>query len=148
MFVRAEFFCIELKSKSGFEKKDMHVVIIIESTTIVSSIHAFQTKLVPMFFHMDSIIKFKNSIQSWRSTTIVVIVIGVKGIKDIKGEKQLLIIDREGEFDQYIIVFSNNFKTKYGQLPIYYNINQEYDKNIKRRSIFEGTTLHILNKGC
>jgi hypothetical protein len=59
-----------------------------------------------------------------------------------------LITDGEGEFDQYIIVFGNNFKTKYDQLVICYGINQECEKNIKRRSVFEGTTLHLLNKGC
>jgi hypothetical protein len=58
MFVRVEFFCIESKSKKCFEKKDMHVVITIESRTIVSSILAFQPKLVPNFFHMDSIEEF------------------------------------------------------------------------------------------
>jgi hypothetical protein len=35
MFVRVENFVIESRSKSGFEKGDMHVVITIESTTIV-----------------------------------------------------------------------------------------------------------------
>jgi hypothetical protein len=38
---------------------------------------------------MDSIRKFKSFIQSWKSITIVVIIIGVKGIGDNKGEKQL-----------------------------------------------------------
>ncbi len=52
-----------------------------------------------MFFHMDSIKEFKSSIQSWRFATIVVIVIGVRGVGDNKGEKQLLIVDGEGEFD-------------------------------------------------
>jgi hypothetical protein len=42
MFMIVEFFCIESKFKKGFEKGDMHVIIIIESTAIVSSIHAFQ----------------------------------------------------------------------------------------------------------
>jgi hypothetical protein len=84
----------------------------------------------------------------FKVTTIVVIVIGVRGIGDIKGKKQLLITNGEGEFDQYIITFGNNFKTKYDQVPIYYGIDQECDKNIKRRSIFESTTLHIFNKGC
>jgi hypothetical protein len=42
MFVMVENFGIESKLKRGFEKGDMHVVIIIESTTIVSSILAFQ----------------------------------------------------------------------------------------------------------
>jgi len=37
MYVR-EFFRIESKSKKGFEKGDMHVVITIESTIIVSSL--------------------------------------------------------------------------------------------------------------
>ncbi len=35
MFVRVKFFGIESKSKRGFEKGDMHIVITIESTTIV-----------------------------------------------------------------------------------------------------------------
>jgi len=62
--VRVENFGIESKLKKGFEKGDMHVVITIESTTIVSSIPAFKFELVYMFFHMDSIGKFRSSIQS------------------------------------------------------------------------------------
>jgi len=58
MFVKVKFFGIESKSKKGFEKVDMHVVITIESTAIVSSIPAFQLELLPMFFHMDLITKF------------------------------------------------------------------------------------------
>jgi ABC-type Na+ efflux pump permease subunit len=64
----------------------MHVVIIIELTIIVSLIPTFQPKLVPMFFHMDSIKVFKSYIQSWRSTTISIIVVGVRGVRDSKGE--------------------------------------------------------------
>jgi hypothetical protein len=52
MIMWVENFGIESKSKRGFEKGDMHVVISIEPTTIVSSIPTFQPKLVPMFFHM------------------------------------------------------------------------------------------------
>ncbi len=92
-----ENFDIELKSKRGFDKCDMHVVITIESTTTVSSIPTFQPKLIPMFFHMNSNREFKSSIQSRRFVTIVVIVIGVKGVGDSKGEKKLLIVDGEGE---------------------------------------------------
>jgi hypothetical protein len=76
----------------------MHVVIMIESITIVSSILAFQLELIPMFFHMDSIRKFKSYIHNCRSITIVVIIIGLKGIEDNKSEKQSLITNREGEF--------------------------------------------------
>ncbi len=114
--MKVENFGIESKFKRGFEKGDMHVVITIESTTIVSLIPTFQPKLIPMFFHMDFIREFRSSIQNWRSTTIVVIVIGVRGIKDSKGEQQLLIANGEGEFDQNILVFGNNFRTKYEQL--------------------------------
>jgi hypothetical protein len=55
MFVTVENLGIESKFKKGFEKGDMHVVITIGSTTILSSIFAFHLELVPMFFHMDSI---------------------------------------------------------------------------------------------
>jgi len=36
---------------------------------------------------MDSIREFRSYIQSCKSTTIVVIIIGVRGVKDKKGEK-------------------------------------------------------------
>jgi hypothetical protein len=41
MFVKVENFGITSKSKKGFEKGDMHVVITIESITIVLSTPAF-----------------------------------------------------------------------------------------------------------
>ncbi len=69
-----------------------------------------------MFFYMDFIREFRSSIQNWRSITIVVIVIGVRRIKDSKGEQRLLIANGEGEFDQNVLVLGNNFKTKYKQL--------------------------------
>ncbi len=65
MFVRVKNFGIELKSKRDFEKDDMHVVITIELTTIVSPIIVFEPKLFYMFFHMDSIRKVKSSFQNW-----------------------------------------------------------------------------------
>jgi hypothetical protein len=41
----------------------MHVIIIIELIrSIVSLILAFQSKLIPMFFHMNLIRKIRNSI--------------------------------------------------------------------------------------
>jgi hypothetical protein len=62
MFVRVENFGIESKSKRGFEKGDMHVVITIKSTTTMSLIPTFQLELIPMFFHMDSIREFRSFI--------------------------------------------------------------------------------------
>ncbi len=64
VFMRVENFGIESKSKRGFKKGDMHVVIKIKLTTIVLSIPTFQLELIPLFFHMDSIRKFKSFIQS------------------------------------------------------------------------------------
>ncbi len=121
MFVRVENFGIESKSKKGCEKGDMHVVITIESKIIVLSIPTFQLELIPMFFHMDSIRKFRSSIQSWRFATIISIVIVVKGIGDNKGENQLFITNGEGEFDKDVLTIGNNFKTKYEQLFEAYN---------------------------
>ncbi len=57
----------------------MHIVIIVESLTIVSSITIFEPKFVHMFFHMDSIKKFRSSFQNWNFVTIVVIIVGVRG---------------------------------------------------------------------
>jgi hypothetical protein len=58
------------------------------------------------------------------SITIVVIVIGVRGIGDSIGEKQLSIANGEGEFDQDVLALGNNFKTKYEQLLEAYNVGQ------------------------
>jgi len=87
----------------------MHVVITIESTTIMSSLFAFQPKLIPLFFHVDSIREFESFIQNCRSPTIVVIFIDVKGAQDIKGENKLLTIDGKCELDQDIFILNNNF---------------------------------------
>ncbi len=62
MFMKVEIFGIESKSKRGFEKGAMHVVISIEPTTIVWSIPTFQPKSIPIFFHMDSIREFRSFI--------------------------------------------------------------------------------------
>jgi hypothetical protein len=53
MFMKVESFGIESKFKKRFEKGDMHVVIIIEFTTIVSSIIAFKLGyyVFPLGFH-------------------------------------------------------------------------------------------------
>jgi hypothetical protein len=44
-----------------------------------------------------------------------------KGVGDSKGEKQLLIIDKDGEFHQDVLTLGNNFKIKYEQLLKAYN---------------------------
>jgi hypothetical protein len=124
MFVKMEYFGIKSKFKRGFEKGDMHVIIIIESTIIVSSIPIIQLELIPMFFHMDSIRKFRNSIQSWRSITIAIIITNVTRNKNGKGEKQLLTTDGQGKFDQNVLIFCNNFKIEYEQLLEAYNGGQ------------------------
>jgi hypothetical protein len=74
-----------------------------------------------MFFHIDSIREFRNSIQNWRSTTIAIIVIGVREVGDSKGEKKLLIANGGGEFDQHVLALSNNFRTEYEQFLEAYN---------------------------
>jgi hypothetical protein len=41
---------------------------------------------------------------------------GVRGVGHSKGEKQLLIVNEKGEFDQDVLAFVNNFKTEYERL--------------------------------
>jgi len=53
IFINVKFFVIELKIKRGFEKCDMHVMIIIELMIIMSSIILSEPELVPMFFHIN-----------------------------------------------------------------------------------------------
>jgi hypothetical protein len=60
---------------------------------------------------MDSNRKFKSSIQTLKFVTIVIIVIGVKGIGDNKYEKRLMIINGKSEIDQDVLAFGNNFRT-------------------------------------
>jgi len=94
-----DFFDIESKSKQGFDKCDMHIVTIVESTSIVLSIFSFQLELVPLFFQIDSIKKFINYIQNstnWNFASITIVVINVKGIQNNKGEKQLMFGNGEG----------------------------------------------------
>ncbi len=67
-----------------------------------------------MFFHTNSIKEFKSFVQNWSFVIIVVINIGVKERWDNKAEKQLMIVDGEG----------NNFKMKYEQLLEGYNGSQ------------------------
>jgi len=69
-----------------------------------------------MFFHKDFIKEFRSFIYSWSSVIIAIIVNIIKGVGDNKGEKQLLIINEEGEFDENDFGLSNNFRTKYEQL--------------------------------
>jgi hypothetical protein len=119
--MKVKNFDIESNSKRGFEKGNMHVIIIIELMTIVSSITIFELKLVPMFFHMDSIRKIRSSLQNWNLATISFIIISVKGGRNNKGENQLLIVEGKGEFNHNVLVLGNNFKIEYEQLLETYN---------------------------
>ncbi len=92
--------------------------------TIVSLITTFELELVPMFFHMDSIKEFRSFLQSWKFTTIIIIIVDVRGRGNNKGENQLLIIDGESEFDQDVFALGNNFKTEYEELLEAYNEGQ------------------------
>jgi hypothetical protein len=116
MFVRVKVFGIESKSKRGFEKGNMHAIIIIELMTIVSPITAFELKLVLMFFHMDSIREIRSSFQSWSLVTMSFIIVGGKGGRNNKAENQFLIANGKSEFDQDVLILGNNFKLEYEQL--------------------------------
>jgi hypothetical protein len=69
--------------------------------------------LFPMFFHMDSIREFRNYLQNWSFFTIIIIIVGVRGAWNNKGEKQLFIANVKGEFDQNVFALDNNFIIEY-----------------------------------
>jgi hypothetical protein len=60
MYVGMDHFGVKSKSKRGFEKGGMHIVITIELTTVMSSISSFHLELVSMFFHTNLIGEFKK----------------------------------------------------------------------------------------
>jgi hypothetical protein len=119
--MKVKNFDIESKFKRGFEKGNMHAMIIIELMTIVSLITVFEFKLVSMFFHMDSIREIRSSFQSWNLDTISFIIVGVMGGRNNKGENQLLIANGKAKFNQDVFVHGNNFKIEYEQLLEVYN---------------------------
>jgi hypothetical protein len=84
MFVRVESFGIESKFNKGFENGDMHVVITIESITIVSSIPTFLSWF-PCFSTWIPLENSKVLFKVGRFVAIVVIIIGVRGVGDNKG---------------------------------------------------------------
>ncbi len=66
----------------------------------------------------------KNSeffFQNWSFLTIVVIIVCVRGRGNNKGEKKLLIIDGEDEFNQDVFALGNNFIIEYEQFFKAYN---------------------------
>jgi hypothetical protein len=83
----------------------MHIVIIIESRTIVSLISSFHPKLVLMFFHTYSIRDLWNYVQSWNFVSIIIFLISVKEGGDNNCEKQLMIIGGEWEFDEDVLKY-------------------------------------------
>lgn len=50
IFVKVESFVIELKFKKGFEKCDMHIIITLESMTIMPSIILLNPSWFQCFF--------------------------------------------------------------------------------------------------
>jgi hypothetical protein len=58
------------------------------------------------------------------NSTIVVIVIAVKGGGTSSHETQLMVVDSEGEFNQDDFAFGSSFKTKYDQLVKIKNVGQ------------------------
>jgi hypothetical protein len=60
LYVKVENFGIEVRSKKGFEKGDMPIILMVESTIIASYITTFELALIPMFFHFDFLKEFKS----------------------------------------------------------------------------------------
>jgi hypothetical protein len=79
----------------------------------------------------------------------------VNGGRDNRGEKQLMIINGEGEFDQDVLTMGSNFKLEYQQLLEPYNRRQcamvlikNMVANFQRRPISTSTTIHNIQQAC
>ncbi len=84
---RSIFLTLSQSPKGDFRKVTCMLLLQLRLTTIVSPIIVFDPKLVPMFFHMDSIKKFISSLQNSNFVIVVVIIVGVRGRVNNKGEK-------------------------------------------------------------
>jgi hypothetical protein len=90
----------------------MPILIIVESTIIVSTIPTFQLELIPLFFHIDSLQEFRDRFK-FSNATNTIIVTEVKGGGENSHEKQLMVANGEGEFDQDVLAFGNPFRIEY-----------------------------------
>lgn len=86
-----------------FEKYDMHIVLVVQLAIVLSPSSSFE-------------LEFKGSSQTWAHATFLVIIIVVRCSIGSNGEKQLLIADGEGEFDQDVLSMGTNFMSKYESL--------------------------------
>ncbi len=76
LYVKVENFGFEVRYQNGFEKGDMPIILMVESTIIVSSITTFEPTLIPMFFHSNFLKEFKSrSLQSKFPTATIVIIV-------------------------------------------------------------------------
>ncbi len=57
-----------------------------------------------------------RSLQSKFSTTTIVIIVTTIRSGENSHEKQLMIVDGEGQFDQDVLAFGNQFQIEYDQL--------------------------------
>lgn len=93
----------------------MPVVIRVLSTTIFTPISPFKPKLVPWYYHTNTIQDLKKrSYGPWASANIVVVVVAVRG--DFNCYKQLEVAGGSGDLDHDIVTFVLHLHTKYEQL--------------------------------
>ena len=93
-------------------------VLKVQSTTSIFMIEDSRNKLIPQFFHIDSISKFqKRSHEQWATTTIVACIIGIKGTYGCF--HQFIIADEGFNSGQCVMVLFKNIgisQTRYQYL--------------------------------
>jgi hypothetical protein len=92
----------------------MLIIFMVESTTIVSSITTFEPALIPMFSILifSKILNPSHCSPSFPPLLLLSLFTTIRDGKS-KHEKQLMIADGEGEFNQDVLVFGNQFRIEY-----------------------------------
>lgn len=99
----------------------MSIVKWVVSAFLMSIIHAFNTQLIPKFYHRCSIKEFwKRSHKSWSSTNLVVIGLGL--IEELNYSNQL----------QILYGFTPNYHNIVGLAPQFNSKYEEISSPIKR----------------
>jgi hypothetical protein len=109
LYDRLNFIGIEARFQRGFEKKDMPIILMVESTIIVLSITKFELALIPMFFHFDSLKECKSrSLQLNFSTTTISIIVTAIRHGQSNHERQLMTTNGENQYDQDFFLLAIN----------------------------------------
>jgi len=78
----------------------------------VLTIPTFEPELIPLFFHTYSLQESRNRslLSKFSNGTIAIIVTSIRSGGESNHERQLMVTNCEGEFDQDVLAFGSSLK--------------------------------------